>query len=509
MKGKMLWKSLVVGVMVLFVGASVIPAIARNVVEKQDDGALNMVFNSGGNVLYVGGSGPGNYSSIQAAVDNASDGDTVFVYGGIYYETVFLNKQIDLIGEDRETTILDGERPWGDAWNNIRIYDTEYVTVSGFSVVNCDLSEGAGIYSSADNVVIYDNVFSNMFQGIELYSAYGVTISDNVIEDNADSGVGIRFSSDNIVVGNTITSNGVAGVSMDRSSGTVISGNIIKDNVGDGVSGSDSHYSIVSGNEIINNKRGIRLSDSSNNSIVENVVSHNSYNGIFLTSGSSYNVITDNRIACNGREGVYLIYGAEYNHVYHNLFLSHLPWNAYGGGAYWYNAVIQEGNYWYDYVEEQGGYDDDGDGIGDVPYHVAAGGYDHYPLMEPWGDNEPPETPVVDGPTSGAAGVEYDYTFLTTDPEGEDVQYYINWGDKKEFWLGPYPSGDIVTIAHVWNMTGDFTVKVKARDFYGLESDWATLEVTMPRNQVVRGVFLNFLQQHPDLSMMLRQMLGL
>ena len=509
MKEEMLWKSLVFGIIILFLGASVIPAIARNIVEKQDNRVQNMGFNPCGNVLYVGGSGPGNYTKIQDAVDDASDGDMVFVYSGIYYETIFLNKQIDLIGEDRETTILDGERSWGNAWNNIRIYDTDYVTISGFSILNCDLSEGAGIYSSADNIIIHDNVFSNMYQGIELYSAYGVAISENIIENNADNGIHIRFSFDNIVIGNTIIANGNDGISIDRSSGNIISENGIKNNVGDGVSISDSPHSIISSNELIGNKCGIRLSNSSNNSIAGNVVSHNKYNGICLTGGSSYNVIADNRIACNDREGIYLIYDAEYNHIYHNLFLSHLPWNAYGGGAYWYNSVIQEGNYWYDYVEKQGGYDDDGDGIGDIPYHVTAGCYDKCPLMEPWGDNKPPETPIIDGPTSGKAGVEYDYTFLTKDPEGEYIQYYINWGDKKEFWLGPYTSGDAVTITHAWSRTGNFTIKVKARDFYGLETDWVTLGVTMPRNRAIQGPFIDFLQYHPNLFHILRQILGL
>jgi hypothetical protein len=40
---------------------------------------------SKGNWLYVGGSGPGNYTKIQDAIDNASNGDTVFVFNGTYY----------------------------------------------------------------------------------------------------------------------------------------------------------------------------------------------------------------------------------------------------------------------------------------------------------------------------------------------------------------------------------------------------------------------------------------
>ena len=95
MKNKNLEKGLVFGIIILFLGACVIPAIARNIEKKQDNRAQNMGFNPRGNVLYVGGSGPGNYTKIQDAVDDASDGDTVFVYSGIYYETIFLtNKSI-------------------------------------------------------------------------------------------------------------------------------------------------------------------------------------------------------------------------------------------------------------------------------------------------------------------------------------------------------------------------------------------------------------------------------
>ena len=54
--------------------------------------------NSRGNILYVGGSGPGNYSKIQDAIDDASDGDTVFVFNGIYYENVWIDeKSINLM----------------------------------------------------------------------------------------------------------------------------------------------------------------------------------------------------------------------------------------------------------------------------------------------------------------------------------------------------------------------------------------------------------------------------
>ncbi|RLF45340.1 MAG: hypothetical protein DRN29_06910, partial [Thermoplasmata archaeon] len=65
-----------------------------------------------GNILYVGGSGTGNYSRIQDAIDDANDGDTIFVYSNSspYYEHIIINKSINLVGENKNTTIIDGNK---------------------------------------------------------------------------------------------------------------------------------------------------------------------------------------------------------------------------------------------------------------------------------------------------------------------------------------------------------------------------------------------------------------
>ena len=54
------------------------------------------------NMIYVGGSGTDNYSSIQEAINDSSDGDSIFVYRGIYNETLIVNKSINLIGGNKE-----------------------------------------------------------------------------------------------------------------------------------------------------------------------------------------------------------------------------------------------------------------------------------------------------------------------------------------------------------------------------------------------------------------------
>jgi len=66
--------------------------------------------NGKGAILYVGGSGPGNYSTIQDAIDNSSPDDMVFVFNGTYYENIQINVSIHLIGEQAITTIIDGEQ---------------------------------------------------------------------------------------------------------------------------------------------------------------------------------------------------------------------------------------------------------------------------------------------------------------------------------------------------------------------------------------------------------------
>ena len=93
-----------------------------------------------------------------------------------------------------------------------------------------------------------------------------------------------------------------------------------------------------------------------------------------------------------------------------------------------------------------------------------------------------PETPEIDGPTEGKPDINYDYSFVTTDPENDDVFYYIDWGDGQiEEWIGPYQSGEEITINHSWNEQGTFQIQAKAKDTSQHESGFATFEVKIPR----------------------------
>ena len=96
--------------------------------------------------------------------------------------------------------------------------------------------------------------------------------------------------------------------------------------------------------------------------------------------------------------------------------------------------------------------------------------------------NSPPDTPTIDGPTNGNAGVQYTYTFNSVDPNDDDVYYYIKWGDGyTEVWDGPHTSGVDFDIEHIYTKQGTLTIEAKAKDTQGEESDWGTFEVTMPK----------------------------
>ncbi len=109
--------------------------------------------------------------------------------------------------------------------------------------------------------------------------------------------------------------------------------------------------------------------------------------------------------------------------------------------------------------------------------------------------NNPPDSPTIDGPVSGKPGIIYDYDFTNcVDPDGDDMTYHVEWGDGG-IDEGFVESGGAFTLSHSWSEKGDYTIKAQLIDVYGAESDWATLEVTMPVNQQVINPLLQMIPE--------------
>jgi hypothetical protein len=123
-------------------------------------------------------------------------------------------------------------------------------------------------------------------------------------------------------------------------------------------------------------------------------------------------------------------------------------------------------------------------------------------------ENAPPLAPTVDGPPMGKPGTEYTFTFETTDPNGDDIHYYVDWGDGEfEDWDGPYHSGDGSSASHTWSSRGVFPVKVKARDSNGAEGPWGVHIINVPRARSY-NIFLQLLERALERFPILEQFLN-
>jgi hypothetical protein len=97
--------------------------------------------------------------------------------------------------------------------------------------------------------------------------------------------------------------------------------------------------------------------------------------------------------------------------------------------------------------------------------------------------NSPPDKPTTpSGSKRGKVGTEYNFSTSTTDPDGDQVRYNFSWGDGTySGWLGSYLSGQEITASHNWTEKGKYQITIKARDYWGGESDWSDpFTVTMP-----------------------------
>lgn len=291
---------------------------------------------------------PDQYPSIQDAIDNISDGDTIYVRAGVYYEHVVVNKAVVLVGENRDTTIIDGSHV-GIVVNITR----DSISISGFTIQNCGTKwniggspYSAGVYmrnvtdcSISGNMFIYDAV------AIQLeYEANGNIIANNTVTD-VTLGFGTFDASWNSFISNNVSSNG-------RGLGLNV----------------NSDYNIISDNRITSQEWVVGLH-----------ICH-------------YNNITRNYIA-NGQIGIFLPDSSE-NRIFHNTIVNNFlqASTTYEGSAqlhnYWDNGYPSGGNYWSDYngVDFYSDIDQNETGPdtkGDSKYIIDGSNADNYPLIEP------------------------------------------------------------------------------------------------------------------------------
>ena len=275
-----------------------------------------------------------NFTSIQAAINAASPGDTIFVYNGTYNEHPLVVKDdLTIVGENKNNTIIDGS----GSGAVLRVY-AKNVAVRGFRVQNSGwgwaYDMGSGIFVGhwhlkARSCNISDNIISNSRYGISVGWSKYHTIKGNTIS-NTQHGISFNNGPDNTVVGNTI-SNGVQfgsnlplGIAIWYSDHNTIKGNTISD-ANQGIVIDFSEDNTVVGNTISNGVQfgsdppyGIHAWESNDNTIVGNVVTNISYTGIRLgESSATGNVVTGN-IVSNTSVGISASFEASSNTIIGN-----------------------------------------------------------------------------------------------------------------------------------------------------------------------------------------------
>jgi len=384
-----------------------------------------------------------SFATIQKAIDdpNTLDGHSIHVWSGVYNEDIVIDKQISLIGNGSDETIIYGNRD-----ESVVNITSDKVTFRGFgithsmddftrsgiklsSVKDCTIefnkifdnpyNHGVFLYDSSNNILA-NNTLSNNWMGMCLYDSENNYISSNKLSKNS-YGIYISECNANSVSNNILSMNSFADIHVDNSEDLVISNNTMDRGIflfGDELIHWNTHSidtlntvddrtvyylkdetsgtvpkgagQIILANcsdVVIENQNmdgaGISISVgfSYSNDIINNKISNN-YFGIYLFE-SENNTFTKNSIS-NNMVGINLHY-SDGNHIYHNNFINNENHAFADGVNIWDNGYPSGGNYWSDHIEPDEhsgpGQDEPGsDGIVDESYLIDGGeNIDNYP----------------------------------------------------------------------------------------------------------------------------------
>jgi len=189
---------------------------------------------------------PMDYPTIQAAIDAASSGYIINVSSGTYFEHLVIDKPLKLIGEDKNTTIINGS-----------IITGSIITGSG---------SGCCVNITADNVEISGFTIKKGVRGVCLESSNGSIIDNNIISDHC-VGISLSDSNNNLITQNSLYNNGcyISGIQLYSSHNNVIRDNDLVEN-GGGVSLYDSNNNLIYHNNFVDNTKRQAFDDKGTNS---------------------------------------------------------------------------------------------------------------------------------------------------------------------------------------------------------------------------------------------------
>jgi parallel beta-helix repeat protein len=334
--------------------------------------------------------------TIQEGIDNASIGDTVFVYNGTYFERIVINRSINLIGENKLDTVIDNN---GASWDIISV-QSDNIIIQNLTCRNSKNDNAINLLGRK-NVTIKNCIFHDVEFGINLKNSAYAIIQNCSFDDVSYYAIYATLSS-----------------TYSYSYGHIISDcSFLNTSCGLSIFALPPHIylnhfndSLIINNTFISNINAIQMvADNVNGDDTPSI-----YNNIF--KGNSF---------LNNEVGIKFINSKYDNNTFYlNNFINNLN-DVYGPYGIWDNGT--HGNYWDTYT----GIDADGDGVGDTPYLVNGTTFDNYPLVNPNGDI-PLFNPVADFgfmPESPFTTDEINFTDNSYDIDGSIVNWSWDFGD--------------------------------------------------------------------------------
>ena len=307
---------------------------------------------------------PDDYTTIQAAVDNATAGDTIIVHAGTYEENVEVHRDDLTIraASGKNRPVVDGDESFAFC------IVADGVMVEGFDARGEETGPVIEIRDGAKKVIISNNEVTGGACGISLWDATKSVVIGNEVSGSSDTGISVEATSDN----NTIRENKVSNCSL---AGIVVAGansEVIDNEVSDcgneeggkGIIVEGASDSLIKGNQvsggwagivveggaewnhIVENKvsgctkAAILVNESSRNLIKENKISKNGWGIVIDGEESHHNPVKENKVKQSANGGISIRDGAHHNLVKEN--------HVFGSGCDLYERGAGEGNTWED-----------------------------------------------------------------------------------------------------------------------------------------------------------------
>jgi len=455
---------------ILLSGVASLPFFSLGVVSQDSEGSIIEV--------------PGDYQTIQSAVNFAESGDTIVIGPGIYYEEVLVNKPLTIgssTGDPADTIVEGGGK-------DVFSVGADNVEISGFTIKS---GYYGIIQKDANNCVYENNIISHNFFGLNIEGDLQTTLTGNKIQNNHihhsyQDAMTLEYSSENIIRGNNVVSNSHGGITLYYSDQNILEDNSLSgQSFGFHLRGSENN--VIEDNYLYDNGRGMYLETGSKyNSIVNNTIIKSYSGGLYLVTLSNSNDIYNNIVMETEIKAGISLYSCEQNRIYRNDFIENYKDAFDDWDNIWYRLYPTGGNYWSNYSGEDvmsSVFQDKpgSDGFYDEPYSISGGdNIDMFPRVEPYNElvNSRPEASFTVEPDEGNTRTNFVFDASESYDEEDDLselQFRWDWtydGIYDTPWL------TMARTTKKFPIYGTYEVRLEVKDTGGL-TGYSVKEVTV------------------------------